>query len=182
MNNKGSTLVLLVIVIALVIVLGTSVLNVVIQHYEIKKFNTDSKQSFYMSETGLNEAYVKSCILINESIVKALQIAEEYLYVNLLNEIEAANIFVTNYKLNIKSNIKNRINTAANPSVEIRNEDSLVFIGNTLTVLLKSTYINSNNVEKLTWVELVISVPEFGDVIDGVYDVMDFIELRNWNS
>ena len=64
MNNKGSTLVLLIIVIALVIVLGASVLNIAVKQYAIKKFNIDSKQAFYFSETGLNEAYVKSCALI----------------------------------------------------------------------------------------------------------------------
>lgn len=182
MNNKGSTLVLLVIIIALVIVLGTTVLNVVMKQYEIKRFNTDAKQSFYMSETGLNEAYVRSCILINESIAKALQMAEEYLVVNPLNEIEAENIFITNYKLSIKSNIKKRIDTAANPSVEIRNGDVLVFIDNVLKVFIRSSYIHGSNVEKLTWVELVISVPEFDDVINGVYDVKDYIEFANWNS
>ena len=46
MNNKGSTLILLVIVIALVIVLGLSILNTAVNHYEIKKFNIDSKESF----------------------------------------------------------------------------------------------------------------------------------------
>jgi hypothetical protein len=180
MKNKGSTLVLLVIIIGLVIILGTSVLYVVIKQYEIKKFNTDAKQSFYISETGLNEAYVKSCVLIDESIRRALNIAEEYLALNPLNIIEAENIFITNYKLNIKSNIKNKINTSANPSVEIRNEDSLVFTGNTLTVLLSSRYIN-NSVEKLIWVELKMSVPEFDDVAYGVYDVSDYIEFDNWS-
>ena len=43
MNNKGSTMVLLVIVIALVIVLGTSVLSVAAKQYEIKRVNMDSK-------------------------------------------------------------------------------------------------------------------------------------------
>src|SRR5690606_20883831 len=103
MNNKGSTLLFLVIVIALIIVLGASVLNIVIKQYEIKMFNTDDKQSYYMSETGLNEAYVRSCVLINESISESLQDAEEYLFINPLNEIEAENIFDTEYKLNIES-------------------------------------------------------------------------------
>ena len=87
MNNKGSTMVLLIIVIALIIVLGTSVLNVAVKQYEIKKFNIDSKQAFYISETGLNEAFVKSCALIDESTIKALQMAEEHLLLNPLNRI-----------------------------------------------------------------------------------------------
>ena len=181
MNNKGSTLVFLVIVIALIIVLGASVLNVVMRQYEIKMFNTDDRQSYYMSETGLNEAYVKSCVLINESISESLQDAEEYLFINPLNEIEAENIFDTGYKLNIESKIKSRIETAANPSVETRN-DVWVFNDNELTMSVRSSYINQNNVAKLTWVDLIISVPEFDDVLSGVYDAKDYIEFANWNS
>lgn len=182
MNNKGSTLVLLVIVIALIFVLGTTALNVVMKQYEIKMFNRDAKQSFYMSETGLNESYVKACVLINDSIINALQLAEEYLTINPLNNVEAENIFITNYKLSIESNIRGRINTAANPSVEIRNDGSLVFIDNTMTVFLRSSYIHANDVEKLTWVELIINVPEFSDVLSGVYDVKSYIKFANWNS
>lgn len=181
MNNKGSTLVFLVIVIALIIVLGASVLNVVMRQYEIKMFNTDDRQSYYMSETGLNEAYVKSCVLINESISESLQDAEEYLFINPLNEIEAENIFDTGYKLNIESKIKSRIETAANPSVETRN-DVWVFDDNELTISVRSSYINQNNVAKLTWVDLIISVPEFDDVLSGMYDAKDYIEFANWNS
>lgn len=181
MNNKGSTLVLLVIVIALVMVLGASVLNIVVKQYEIKMFNSETKQSFYMAETGLNEAYVRSCVLINESIQIALQMAEDYLAVNPLNIIETENMFVTNYILNIKTNIKGRVVTAANPSVEIINSP-LLFYNNVLKVPLLSSYANSGNNAKLMWVDLIISVPKFSDVLDGGYDVKDYIEFANWNS
>lgn len=180
MNNKGSTMVLLVIVIALVIVLGASVLNVAVKQYAIKKFNIDSKQSFYISETGLNEAYVKSCVLVDESIIKALQITEDYLSINSLNE-QTEDIFITNYKINLRTNIKNKVEVAANPSVEIWNDDTLVFIDNALTVILKSSY-SHNNVDKVTGVSLVISVPDLYDVSEGSYDARDYIRFKNWNS
>jgi hypothetical protein len=182
MNNKGSTLVLLVIVIALIFVLGASVLNVAVKHYAIKKFNIDSKRSFYISETGLNEAYVKSCVLIDESIIKALQMAEEHLSLNPLNKVEAENIFITNYTIYLRTNIENRIEAAANPSVEIWNDDTLLFIDDALTVILKSSYLHENNVNKVTGVELVISVPDFNDVSAGSYDARNYIQFQNWNS
>jgi hypothetical protein len=182
MNNKGSTLVLLVIVIALVIVLGASVLNVSVKQYEIKKFNIDSKSSFYISETGLNEAYVKSCVLIDESIIKALQMAEGYLLLNPPNKIEAENIFITNYKDYLRTNIENRIEAESNPSVQIWNDDTLCFIDDALTVVLKSSYLHENNIDKITGVELVISVPDFNDVSDGSYDARNYIQFQNWNS
>jgi len=166
----------------LVIVLGASVLNVSVNQYAIKKFNIDSKQAFYISETGLNEAYVKACVLIDESIIKALLMAKGYLLLNPLNEIEAENTFITNYIDYLKTNIENIIETAANPSVEIWNDDTLVFIDDALTVILKSSYLHENNIDKVTGVELVISVPDFNDVSEGIYDVKNYICFKNWNS
>ena len=174
-------MVLLVIVIALVIVLGASVLNVAVKQYVIKKHNIDAKQSFYNSETGLNEAYVKSCVLIEDSIIKALQMTEEHLSLNPLSELQEENLFNTNYKIYLRTNIKDKIETAANPSVEIWN-DTLVFIDDVLTVILRSSYMHENNVEKITGVELLISVPDFNDVIDEKYDVRSYISFKNWNS
>ena len=182
MNNKGSTMVLLIIVIVLVIVLGTSLLNIAVKQYAIERFNIDSKQAFYISETGLNEAYVKSCVLIDESIIKAVQMAEDYLLLNPSNKNEADNIFMANYKIYLRTNIGNRIEIAANPSVEIWNDDTLVFIDDALTIILKSSYFHENNVDKVTGVELVISVPDFNDVSEGIYDVKNYICFKNWNS
>lgn len=181
MNNKGSTLILLVIVIALVIVLGLSILNTAVNHYEIKKFNIDSKESFYISETGINEAYVRTCDLINESIEAALQMAEEYLSVNPSDQIEAENIFASNYIIHISASIDDKIEIEANPSVKIWNEN-LVFDDNTLTVKLKSSYIHKNNVYKVTGAEFVISVPGYEEVSAGNYDASDYIKFKNWNS
>ena len=182
MNNKGSTLVLLIIVIALVIVLGTSVLSVAAKQYEIKRVNMDSKQCFYMSETGLNEAYVKSCVLIDESIAKALQMAEDYLLINPLDLIQTEIIFINNYIIHIKAKIKDRIEAAENPSVEVLNANALIFNDGLLTVILQSKYVNENNVDRITGVDLVISVPEFDDVKAGLYDVRSYIEFQNWNN
>ena len=183
MNNKGSTMVLLVIIIALIIILGTSVLSVAVKQYEIKRVSIESKQCFYMSERGLNEAYVKSCALIDESIGDALQLVENYLIINPLDLIGAKNIFIANYRIYIGTNIKDRIEFSANPSVAVWNDRPLMFDDNDmLRLILKSKYINENKVDRTTGVDLVISVPDYGDVADGAYDVRDYIEFQNWNS
>jgi hypothetical protein len=181
MNNKGSVLILLVVVIALVIVLGLSVLNSAVNYYAIKKFNTDSKESFYMAETGLNEAYVMTCDLINESIEESLQMADDYLLVNPHSQAEAENIFVVNYMIHIRANIGDRIKTGENPFIEIRNED-LIFVDDILSVMLKASYMHENNVSKVTGAEFVISVPGYNEVSSGTYDVRNYIKLQNWNS
>lgn len=180
MNNKGSVLVLLVIVIAIVIALGASLLNTVFINYDIKKFNTETKQAFYLSENGLNESYVVTRNLIEEAIDDSVHKAELYLIEYPLNYEEAKNIFISNYKQYLTSNIKNRIDRY-NPSVEVRNSGSLIFISNILIVSLRSESV-LNEVERIVWVELNIGVPEYEDVIDGEYDVKDYIEFGNWSS
>lgn len=181
MDKKGSTLVLLVIVIAIVIVLGFSALNIVLKQYEIKRFNTTEKQAFSMSETGLNEAYVRACGLIDESVTKSIYLAEEYLEFNPENINEAKNIFITNYKLNITNNIKKETESSGNPKVEVRSS-SITFTGNEVKVLLKSTYTTNNSAEKITWVELLICIPEYELIENNSYNVKNYIKFANWSS
>ena len=181
MNNRGSVLVLLVVVVAIVTALGSSLLNIVFANYDIKRFNTESKRAYYLSENGLNESYVRTRCLIKEAIEDSVDKTELYLIEYPLNEEAAKNIFKTNYKQYLTANIKSQINRHGNPSVEIRNLGSLIFISDVLIVSLRSAYV-LDEVEKITWVELNISVPEFDDVNDEVYDVKDYIEFGNWNS
>ena len=180
-DNKGSILVLLIIVISLVMVLGASLLNIVFKTYDIKRFNTENKKSFYLSENGLNESYVIAYKLIGEAIDDSTEKAELYLAEYPLSVEESKNLFKNNYKQYITASIRNRINTNRNPNVEVKNTESLAFIENELKVFLRSIYVSDNAIEKITWVELIISVPEIGDVIDGVFDVEKYIEFANWN-
>lgn len=182
MNNKGSVLVLLIIVIAIVSALGVSLLNIVFVNYGIKRLNTESKQAFYLSEKGLNVSYVRACNLINEAISDSLDIANMHLLEFPLDEGGARNIFYLNYKQVICTTIKSSINANGNPSVEVRNSDGLNFTDNSLTILVRSSYIHNDSIEKLTWVDLIISVPGYDDVVDGVYDIKDYIKFANWKS
>lgn len=182
MNNKGSVLVLLIIVIAIVSALGASLLNIVFTNYDIKKFNTNSKEAFYLSENGLNVSYVNACNLIQEAIEDSLDKANLHLLEFPLDEELAKNIFYTNYRQFICANIIASINTNGNPAVEVRNSGSLIFVGNSLTVFVRSSYIHNDSIEKLTWVDLIIRVPGYDDVEGSGYDVKDYVEFANWKS
>ncbi len=57
MNNKGSTMVLLAIAMAVIMALGVSILNIAMMQYNIRNYSTDSKQSFYRAEDGLNDVF-----------------------------------------------------------------------------------------------------------------------------
>ncbi len=70
-NNKGSTMILLVMSVAVISLLGMSILGVTMMNYKIKKANTDLKFAFYMSESGLDRAYAAAYALILDSVKEA---------------------------------------------------------------------------------------------------------------
>jgi len=78
-NNNGSTMVLLVVAIAVISMLGTSILGVTMMNYKIKKMNTDIKQSFYLSESGLDNAYANAYELISNAVQQANLEANDFI-------------------------------------------------------------------------------------------------------
>ena len=180
MDSKGSVLILLVIVLALLSVLATTLVNVVYTNYTIRSLNIESKRAFYLSENELNESYVVAKKLIDEAIEDSIEKAEDYIFEYPSNSEEAEIIFANNYKQYIAVNIRNRISDC-NPSVEVRN-GGLVFVDETLNVLLRSTYARENNVVKITWLELIIGVPNYDNVKNGSYELEDYIKFGNWRS
>lgn len=181
MNSRGSILVLLATVMALLSILGATLLNVVLLNYRINKLNTESKKAFYLSENGLNESYIAARKLINEAIAYSLEKVEEEMLLHPLNEEEAKNFFSLNYKQYITVNVRNEISTTTNPAVEIRN-DIIEFEDEELSLLLRSTYVSENNVVKVTWAELLIGVPDYILVKDGAGAGGDYVEFGKWGS
>lgn len=77
-NNKGSTMLILVIAIAVISLLGTSILAVTMMNYKIKLANTEMKEAFYLSESGLDKAYEKAYDLIVKAVQKADEKADSF--------------------------------------------------------------------------------------------------------
>lgn len=177
-DKNGSTLILLVIIIAVVITLGTSLISVSMMHYRIKKSNTEIKKSFYMSETGINESFSNAYDLIVEAVSDSVEKAEEYLLIYPLNTNEAANIFSDNFKTYVVEEIKNRINMNANPKTEIVNLDALLFINNFIKVTIKSKYISEGGTESTIIADLIIFAPDY-NLIDSI-DLSMLINVDNW--
>jgi len=179
-SKCGSTLILLVITIAITAVLGASLLIVTMMNFKIKKANTEIRQSFYMSESGLNIAYIDAYKLVSDSIYDSMEKAQDYLQLYPSNDEEAKNIFINNYKLFITGQINNRITKTSNPFVKITNVGTLLFIIDELTVCIHSKYINESNIVKTTSVNLIIQVPDYNYIITNLIDISTLISLENW--
>lgn len=87
-NNKGSTMVLLIMAIGIISMLGTSILGVTMMNYKIKKANTEIKEAFYLSESGLDKSYVNVYELILEAVEESNKAAEEFIGQFTLDELE----------------------------------------------------------------------------------------------
>jgi hypothetical protein len=56
-NEKGSIMVLLILVIAVTSLLGTSILSITFLNYKMRRTNSDIVENSYMSESGIDEGY-----------------------------------------------------------------------------------------------------------------------------
>jgi len=180
LNRSGSTLILLVIIIALTMALGASLLIVTMMNYKIKKSNTEIRQSLYMSESGLNNAYVDAYKLVSDGINDSIKKVQDYLLVYPLNEDEAKNIFVNNYKLYIIGKLKNKIANNLNPYVQVTNTADLLFIIDELNVCIQSKFFSESNIVKTTTINLIIEVPAYDDIIDNSIDISTLLRRENW--
>lgn len=175
LNKMGSTLILAVIIIALITVLGMSILNISMNHYKIKKSNTEVKKAFYNSEDGLNRAYLRIFDLICEASENSVEKADEYLELHSDDYSGASNIFINNYKLYILSYIINRVYNTDNPYTEVVNKSSLMFVNDELTVKIKSKYLSETGIEKSSAADIIISMPDYIDIKAGTINYVSLI-------
>lgn len=178
LKNSGSTLVILVIAISIIIALGISLLSVSMMHFRIKKTNTEIKKAFYMAETGINRAYIDAYDLVMEAVTDSVEKSEEYLLIYPLNSIDAANLFEDNYKVYITGQIANRIKKNSNPYVAVSNAETLFFIDDKLIISIKSKQISENKVEKTISTDLIILVPDY--YLMNSIDLSMLLSFNNW--
>lgn len=178
--NRGSTLILLLLTVTITTVLGISLLIVSMMNFKIMKNNSDARKAFYLAEAGLNNAYADVYELIIESIEDSKEKALDYLELYPTDESEAENIFINSYKVYISSNIISRVAKYSNPGVQIVEEESVAFIEDKLNVSVLSKYKGNGGIIKIARVNLVITIPDFDDIIVGSIDISVLITPENW--
>lgn len=180
-NNKGSILALVVIIIAVSMLLGTSVLYITMSQMQIRKSNSELKKVFYLSENGLNQAYLRVYDLISEATEDSLEKADDYLTLYPGDFNGAGNIFNNNYKLYIISNVSNRIKDTSNPYTQVLNEGALSFVQNKLKIRVSSKYISESRVEKYTSADFIIATPNYQAIVEEDVDLSILINLYNFD-
>lgn len=180
-NENGSTLVLLVIIIGVIILIGTSLLNITVSQYKIKKSNSEIKRAFYIAEYGLNDAYLRVYDLIYEAAENSVSKADEYLltYPDDLNG--ASLLFKNNYKLYILNNAVNTVYDNKNPTTSVTNKVGLAFISDKLTIKVNSKFILESGIEKIISADIVISVPDYTETKNELTDFILLLQLKNFN-
>ncbi len=180
-SNDGSTLVLLVIIIAFTAVLGISILNISMNNYKIKKSNNELKKAFYISEDGLNKAYLRIYDLICEASEDSVEVADDYLIYYPEDYSGASGVFISNYKLYILSCIRNRVFSSGNPHTEVIGAGNLVFINDKLTVMVKSKYMSDLGIEKSIAADIIILVPDFNKIKSGETDLFTLLFFNGFD-
>lgn len=181
LNENGSTLVLLVIITAVIILIGTSLLNITVSQYKIRKSNSEVKRAFYMSEAGLYKAYVRVLELLCEAVDDSISKADEYLLTMPEDLSGASLLFKNNYKHYIIKNVINAVYDSSNPHTDVTNKANLAFISDKLIVKISSKYISDVGIEKTTAADVVISVPDYAETKNGLTDINLLMQFINFS-
>ncbi|WFD11046.1 pilus assembly PilX family protein [Tepidibacter hydrothermalis] len=78
-NKKGSTLIMVLMSLSVLSILGTAILSASVMNFKMKKIDMKSKQSFYLAESGLEEAYVVIEDVVNEGVTEGRKRVDEKL-------------------------------------------------------------------------------------------------------
>lgn len=180
-NNKGSSMVLVVIIITTITLLGFSLLNITLTQYKIRKSNSEIKMALYLSEDGLNYAYLKVYNLIKNVLADSIYKSEDFLLLYPDDYSGAVEMFYNNYKFQLINNVVSIVNSNINPSTEVLNSNKLVFKNNKLTINISSKYVSENGIEKVTAADIIVTIPDYYKVKANEIDLFELIEINNFN-
>lgn len=163
-NNKGSTLILLVMSIAILSLLGTTILGVTMMNYKIKQANSDMKYSFYMSESGLDRAYAEAYTVIMGAVDDANTAAQNVINSYDINKLAELSLNPEAYTNIIEDTDGDGIYEYKQEYIKTlaKAEFELVYVDTIKSEIMKS---------------LMGTTPE-GDLADGVLVNDDFEKLK----
>lgn len=208
-DSKGSTLIVLLLIVSVVVLIGTLVMSLAVNNFKTKKTNSLVKQNFYLAEAGIDESYIVTMEFIDRAVNYALSKVEEFDEVNsqinhsIPNKLLSVSNEITEERKNIifnsafKSFIKGNC-TDISPNYSLiavlKKFDSYVVYQNgypqispKLTeyadyflVEVKSTYMKKNIKNEVT-LKYKIIIPKYNDLIlSDQFESKDIIEIIEW--
>lgn len=178
-KNKGSVLVLTLIIITVVSSISLTTLSIAVSQYQIKKNNSSVKRALYLCEDGINNATLRVYTLVSCACADSAGKADEYIELYPEDIAGAEALFKSNYKSYVINRAVSTINISGNPSTKVANTDELFFIGEKLTLRIRSKYMSADDIEKSVTAELDIWVPCYRDIKTGVTDVSELFVLSS---
>ncbi|OPJ55618.1 pilus assembly PilX N-terminal domain-containing protein [Alkalithermobacter paradoxus] len=93
-NNRGSALISTLMIFSVVMILGITLLNISTLNYISKKMNSQSKQSFYLAEGGLDLVYGQVIKEVEKAIEYAKEGMDNFIINNLQYELTKSDEYV----------------------------------------------------------------------------------------
>lgn len=76
-KKNGSSLLMVIAIFGILTILGTSILGVVTANYKLRKEENERIKNLYSAESGIDEAYVVMCRVIDEAINEGVNAGEK---------------------------------------------------------------------------------------------------------
>ncbi|WZL71459.1 hypothetical protein QBE52_10065 [Clostridiaceae bacterium 35-E11] len=189
-NQRGSTLVMVMIIMMVLTLLGTTILSLAYSNYKMKKINSLDTVTFYLAEAGLEEAYAIIGNMVDHAIEKgneevAKVYTEEYIQNYMKYDEDNEKEYIDEERLLVDQNItfKNAYKTylseelgkilenmdvyelhtygEGTPQITIKNDkEKLEFENDKLSISLRSSY-TKNHIKKHLDATYEISLPEY---------------------
>lgn len=180
-ENRGSALVLIIIVTAVITALGLTCLSITMSQFRIRKSNSENKRALYKSEGGLDYAYAQSydliCSAVEDSIIKS----EEYLLAEPDDIYGASDVFKNNFKQIVYCGFVHEVEHCLSSQISVLNDSSLMFVNDKLVARVSSKYISESGIIKITSADIIIYVPDYLDIISNAADISDLLRITNFD-
>lgn len=179
-NKKGSTLVLLVVAVGVISLLGTSILGVTMMNYRIKKANTQIKEAFYLSESGLDQTYAKAYEYVQNAVEESNELAKEFIAefkldnIGFLTSNNPYNLCVITTPILDENNVQIGVSYSFDKQ-KIQKQAELIF-NNKFKALIDNEISNLSSTDNP-----IINVATLGWNFDDVNKLYKYLEL-NINS
>lgn len=173
-------LVLVTVILGAMMMLGFTCLHIASTQYQIRKSNSEVKKAFYISESGLNYAYVQIYELVCDAAADSVGKAYEFLLSYPDDPEGASDLFYNSYKINVSSNVYNRVKLSSNPVVKVIACSGL-FMGGELTVRISSKYISDSGIVRTTYADIIVLVPDYQKTKTGAIDFTSLVYFNNFD-